>query len=276
MIGAEGSRLRTLTWTPSGETVGRVLLVHGFTEHAGRYDHVARYLAARGLAVLAFDLRGHGESEGPRGRLRSFDLLVEDVGLARDVAVRRLPGEGPPLLYGHSLGGLTVLRYLQTRRPSTPGAVLSAPWLRTAVEIPGWMRLAVRVLLRWAPDLTLTNREVDAHRLTRDPAMQEAFVSDPLVHHRISPRLFHEVEEAQGRALEGGVDPAIPVLVLLPGDDRLADPEATARWAASVGGAHVTVRRLEGFLHEPHNDIGREVVLETLASWALARTGAWP
>lgn len=271
MVGAGGSRLRTLSWTPGAEVVGRALLVHGLTEHAGRYGHVARALTNRGIAVLAFDLRGHGESEGPRGRLRSFDLLVEDVHRAREVATARLPGEGPPVLYGHSLGGLILLRYLQTYRPSTPGAVLSAPWLGTAVAIPWWKRKAVDLLLRWAPDMALSSGEVEATLLTRDPAMQRAYAEDPLVHHRLSPRFFREVESAQSRALEQGIDASIPTLVIVPCDDGLVDAERTVRWAESVQGGHVTVVRLEGVRHEPHNDVGREEVLETLGSWIRRR-----
>lgn len=276
MVGADGSRLRTLGWSPESDTVGRVLLIHGLSEHAGRYDHVARHLTARGLAVFAFDLRGHGESEGRRGQLRAFDLLVDDVHLAREAAERGLSGQGAPVLFGHSLGGLVLLRYLQMYRPATPGAVLSAPWLGTAVEIPWWKRRLADLLLRWAPDLTLSNPDVDAGRLTRDPVMQEAWEQDALVHHRISARLFHEVEGAQARALEQGVDPSIPTLVLVPTDDRLADADRTLRWAESVDGGHVTVTRLEGFRHEAHNDVGREDMLETLTSWILARTGAGP
>ncbi|HSR42869.1 MAG TPA: alpha/beta fold hydrolase, partial [Longimicrobiales bacterium] len=227
MVGAGGSRLRTLAWIPPGDARGRVLLVHGFTEHAGRYDHVARYFASRDLAVLAYDQRGHGESEGRRGRLPSFELLLEDLHRARDEALAGLPGDGPPVLYGHSLGGLVVLRYLQNDPPTTPAAVLSAPWLGMAAEIPWWKRLAANLLLRWAPDATFASREVTARGLTRDEALQDAYVRDPLVHHRISARLFDEVETAQRRALEEGVDPAVPVLVLVPGDDPIVDSALT-------------------------------------------------
>lgn len=273
MVGAAGGQLRTLVWAPAGEPSGRVLIVHGLGEHGGRYRHVARTLTERGFGVLAFDLRGHGESEGRRGVLGSFDELLEDLHLAREVAERRLPGEAPPFLYGHSLGGLIVLRYLQTYRPRTPGAVLSAPWLGTAVVIPWWKKVAARLLLRIAPDTPLSSDEIDATVLTRDPAMQEAWARDPLVHHRLSPRSFQEVQDAQARALEQGIDPAVPTLVLVPTADGLADHRLTLRWARAVKGGHVSVVPLEGFRHEPHNDVSREEVLETVVSW-LAGLGA--
>ncbi|HEX3607909.1 MAG TPA: alpha/beta hydrolase, partial [Candidatus Dormibacteraeota bacterium] len=42
-----------------------VQITHGIAEHSGRYDRLARYLAAEGCVVYALDLRGHGETAGP-------------------------------------------------------------------------------------------------------------------------------------------------------------------------------------------------------------------
>jgi alpha-beta hydrolase superfamily lysophospholipase len=271
MVGVGGEHLRTLIWEPGGDLSGKVVIVHGLGEHAGRYVHVARHLAGRGFGVLGFDLRGHGESEGRRGVLGSFDELMEDLHLARDVAERRLSGETPPFLYGHSLGALVVIRYLQTYRSRTPGAVLSAPWLRTAVDIPWWKRAAARLLLPVAPDTPLSSSELDPTLLSGDPAVQEAWLRDPLVHHRLSPGSFHEILGAQARALEQGIDPAVPTLVLVPTEDGLTDGRVSMEWARAVKGGHVSVVELDGFRHEPHNDLGREEVLDTIASWLADR-----
>ena len=151
-VGAEGVHLRSYRWEARGRARGTVLIVHGFSEHAGRWEPVASHLAAAGFNVLAFDLRGHGRSEGEHGRLGSFDHLIEDTHRARETALQSFPGSGLPFLYGHSLGALAVLRYVQTYRPETPGVLLSAPWLKTAVPIPLWKRIAARVLGIVAPD----------------------------------------------------------------------------------------------------------------------------
>jgi len=266
MVGGEGFLLRTLTWQPRGDVLGRVLVVHGLGEHAARYGHVAEYLAARGFGVVAFDLRGHGMSEGRRGSLRSFDLLVEDVDAAREFTERRLPGDAPVFLYGHSLGGLVVLRYLQSRQPPSSGVVLSAPWLGTTREVPRWMRLGIAVLLRVLPDRPLVNPRSDPGVLTRDRDARKAFLDDPLVHHKLSPRFFDEVEKAQVLALAEPVDSAVPVLLLAPMDDGLVDTGVTLAWAEATG-APIDVRRLEGTRHEPHNDVGRDEVLASVGAW---------
>ena len=113
-VGAEGVQLRSYRWEAKGRAKGMVLIVHGFSEHAGRWERVARHLTAADFNVFAFDQRGHGRSEGEHGRLGSFDHLVGDLDRARERALESFPGSAPPFLYGHSLGALVVLRYVQT------------------------------------------------------------------------------------------------------------------------------------------------------------------
>ena len=62
----DGLTLYTQRWTPARDVRAIVLLVHGYAEHCGRYDHVAGTFVDQGAAVYAYDQRGHGRSEGPR------------------------------------------------------------------------------------------------------------------------------------------------------------------------------------------------------------------
>lgn len=269
VMGSGGIQLRSLRWE-AREPRARVLIVHGLGEHAGRYAHVGRALAERGLSVLAYDQRGHGESGGRRGHLSSFEVLVEDLHQVRSAAERGGSPEEPLFLYGHSMGGLVLIRYLQSYRPGTPGVVLSAPWLETAVEIPWWKRAAVDLLRRLAPDLALKT-EVEPELLTRDPAMQRAYEEDPLVHHRISTALFDHVREAQGRALAEGLPASTATLVLAPGADEVTDVKVTEEWAEALGGDDVEIWRLEEARHEPHNEPDRAALLQRIADWMDAR-----
>ncbi|WP_313067925.1 serine aminopeptidase domain-containing protein, partial [Achromobacter animicus] len=76
-----------------------IYLLHGLSEHAGRYDRLARWLTARGWTVGAHDHRGHGRSGGHPATLRDQEDLVTDaVDRLQDwtQACRR-----PPILLGH-------------------------------------------------------------------------------------------------------------------------------------------------------------------------------
>ncbi|MSR36837.1 MAG: alpha/beta hydrolase [Gemmatimonadetes bacterium] len=270
-IAAEpGIQLRLLRWDPPAPR-GSVLVVHGFGDHAGRYRDVARVLGSRGLAVAAYDQRGHGGSPGRRGDAPGFASFLTDLDRVWEHALLVLPA--PQFLYGHSFGGLVVMRWVQTRGAKPRGVVLSAPWLATRLKVPRWKLLAGRVLLRVAPALTIASGSDRPELLTRDPARAAQYVADPLVHHSISARFHDDAEREQARALEEGW-PDLPTLLVLPGDDRLVDAEVARRWAERHPVVAVLVR--DGGRHELHNDIDLDQALGEVADWIEGRLAPEP
>ncbi len=106
---ADGLALQLREW-PCERPHGSVLIVHGLGEHIGRYLHVAQHLNDWGWNVIGYDQRGHGASEGPRGRLAAADDLLLD--LSRVIDAVRAAHDGPLVLLGHSLGGLVAARFV--------------------------------------------------------------------------------------------------------------------------------------------------------------------
>ena len=56
-----------------------VVLVHGYGEHMGRYEHVAQALIARGSDVVGPDHMGHGQSPGEPALVEDFEPIVDDL-----------------------------------------------------------------------------------------------------------------------------------------------------------------------------------------------------
>ena len=109
-------------WLPPSAVGRRSLVVHGYAEHSGRYEELGAWFAARGLAVHAYDQRGHGRSEGARCHVDRFGDYLDDL----DRVLARVRDEHPELpcvLVGHSMGGLVVCAYLADRRPAVAAAV---------------------------------------------------------------------------------------------------------------------------------------------------------
>jgi len=263
--GADGVTLRTWSWQVE-DPRGRIQLTHGLSEHLGRYREVAGELVRAGWSVFGHDHRGHGESEGRRGILRDFDHLLTDLARVRDRADELAPGPGAPLLLGHSLGGLVALRYLQTAAEPPPRVVISAPWLRTRVVLPLWQRIAARTLRYLAPEFVM-RRALDTTLLTRDRERGDAYRDDPTVHRCGSAGLLAEVERAQADALSAGVPEGCHVLLVVPLDDQVTDPDRTLEWAAGVDAERIRVMRLPGGRHEPFQDTDRATVLRALVEW---------
>jgi len=127
---ADGTQLALHRWTVAPASAkGVVLIVHGASEHAARYDRFARYLNANGYAVYAMDLRGHGNTRLGSGALLdagpdAWNRMVEDQKWLRDLIAREYPGKKVVLL-GHSMGSAIAQDYMTRYGTSVDGYILS-------------------------------------------------------------------------------------------------------------------------------------------------------
>ncbi|OIO94528.1 MAG: lysophospholipase [Anaerolineae bacterium CG2_30_64_16] len=268
---ADGLRLYAQAWEPDTTPAAVVCLVHGLGEHGGRYAHVAAALTAAGYALLGFDLRGHGKSEGPRGHAPSYDILMDDIGRLLDEAAARYTDK-PRFLYGHSLGGNLVINYSLRRKPDLAGVIATGPALRTATPPPAWKLALGKILYKIQPGMQMANG-LDRDGLARDPAVVRAYASDPLVHDRISARLALDMLQAGEWALAHATEFPLPLLLVHGTADRLTSSKATQEFAAQAPG-DVTLKLWEGFYHETHNEPEKAEVLGFMIDWLRAHTPA--
>jgi alpha-beta hydrolase superfamily lysophospholipase len=262
---ADGTKLAYRAWPKAGAKIS-FAVVHGLGEHSRRYERFAMGMARHGFATFAVDLRGHGKSAGRRGHIDSWSQWVDDA--AAFIAHVEGVVEGEVVPVGHSFGGPVVLSaVLAGKLPHTTRFILSSPALRLKAKVPGWKVALSKVTSVLAPKLTLDN-EVDAGTLSRIPGVVEAYRTDPLVHNKISSRLYAEWGRACTGILEHAGEIKLPFLILAGTDDRLVDPagsEELHRLTAAVS----ELRLLEGRYHEPFNDIGSEEVFAVIADWLL-------
>ncbi len=264
-VAADGLRLFVRGWRPAGEARAAVLLVHGYAEHSGRYQHVAAYLTGQGCAVHAMDLRGHGRSEGRKGYIGSYQTLLEDLGgYFRTVRAERA-GQAHFVL-GHSVGGALALLFAAQHQEELSGVIASAAALSAGEAIPAYLIAAVRLLSRVAPRLPLI--PLEAGTISKDPAVQAAYDADPLnyrgrVYARTGAQLL-ALAEAARRAIP---QISIPALVLHGGADSLIDPGGTEEIYGLLGSVDKTCRIYEGLCHEIFNEPEREEVLREVVDW---------
>ena len=258
----DGTPILLRRWAPAGTPWASVVLVHGIAEHSGRYEGVGGWLAAAGLEVVGFDLRGFGASGGRRAYVDRWSQIHDDVA---DRVIAALAGAGsrPVVLWGHSLGGLIALGYCvaDPPRPLPDALVLSAPAI--ASSTPGWQRVMARVLTRLAPTLPVKNA-FDGSVLSRDPSVGERYLADALNYHSTTARLGAEAlaEQVRVRAALGRLK--VPTFVYHGEDDRLV-PTASSEGLAEVPGT--TRRTWPGLRHESHNEPEGEDVIAAAVTW---------
>jgi len=261
----DGTRLAFRAW-PVANASTTFAVVHGLGEHSGRYERFARGMAPFGMATYALDLRGHGKSDGPRGHIDSWNQWVDDTAaFVAHVQSQTKTGEVVPL--GHSFGGVVMLSTVRSRKLTGDirRFVLSSPALKLKASVPAWKTSAARLMSRIAPRLALDN-EVDASTVSRIPEIVSAYVSDPLVHRKISSRLYAEWRRAADENLQHAAEIPLPFLILAGTDDRLIDPAGSQDLHARTPGKS-ELKMLEGRYHEPFNDLGSDDVFAAIAEW---------
>lgn len=260
-IMADGTELHARTWEHP-EPAATVLVIHGVSEHVGRWEHVAEFFVDQGFEVHSYDQRAHGRSGDGVLDVESFELFIDDV--AHTIAAIRQEGR-PLVLYGHSMGGLVAASHAQSSHDQADLLVLSAPSLVASVPVP--LKAAAKILGRFAPMLAITSPIEKAH-LSRDPAVGEAYVSDPLVYLKGTTRFGKSLFEAMDRARSAIDRIRIPTLVVHGAEDEIVPPRASAPLAAVAG---VERRVFPGLRHEMHNEPESDEVLGFVAEWIKAR-----
>ena len=263
IVGERGRRLHVRLWAPpEGRRLVRapVVLVHGYAEHAGRYDHVGAAFAISGATAWAMDLRGHGRSEGPRANIERLEWALADL----DQLVGRAGSE--VVMFGHSLGGALAAAYAATRPGKVRALVLSAPALHL-VSRPRWQVWPVRALATIAPGTGVARVPPDG--LSRDPVVVESFAADPLVWHGRAPaRTVIEMYRAGCVAYRAAGQLTVPMLVLHGEADPIVPVSSSREFFAAVAAPDKELLVLPGFRHEPHQELGREAAIARVVQWA--------
>lgn len=267
----DGARLYTRDWIPDGNPRAWVFLVHGLGDHCARYDHVAAKFAANGIHMLGFDLRGHGRSDGKRGHIQSYDLILQDIDHFLS-EISNQAGNLPVYLYGHSLGGGIVLYYAIQRRPAIRGVISTGPSLEPGEPVSP-VKLAIgKTLYSLVPKFTMANG-LDLPYLSRDRSVVDAYLADPLVTRMVSARLGLDLINTGNWLMEHAAEVNFPLLLMQGGDDHLVSPAATKEFAKNVPQQWITFRLWENLFHEIHNEFEKDQVIQMMVDWMLEKNG---
>jgi len=259
-----GPLLLRRAWLPP-EPWAALLVVHGYAEHSGRYEELGAWFGARGLAVHAYDQRGHGRSEGVRCHVDRFSEYLDDL----DGVLARVRDEHPllpVLLLGHSMGGLVVISFLAERRPPVAAAVTSGALLALGPDVSRVRALAARGLRRLVPRLALGSG-LDPRGLSRDPDVVRRYVEDPLVHRTMTAGLGAAILETVPRTAERAFDVQVPMLLLHGADDPMCPAAGSAAFHGRLRVPGSAFKSYPALRHEIFNEPEREQIFEDVRAW---------
>ena len=257
-------------WRPAraAALAGAVHILHGWADHARRYDGLGSLLADHGYLVHADDHRGHGQTGlsapnglgdlGPRG-------MNGVVGAVRAVTKRlRSDAGGVPLfLIGHSWGAVIAQRLIRHPDAGLRGCVMSG-----STYAPGLSRKPGN------PNEAFPDARTPHDWLCSKPEVVSAYLDDPLCGFSPYPAKGW-VALLAGR--DENIPPGLSVLILNGSEDPIGGTEGGTRLARhyrEVGIRDVTFRSFEGARHEILLDTCGLQACQQILDWLIQRSTA--
>ncbi|MDR1931991.1 MAG: alpha/beta hydrolase [Spirochaetales bacterium] len=272
-----------------------LLILHGMAEHIGRYRDFAGFLAAKGVEVYGFDLRGHGRTAelcGDAGFLtlnRGWDALVKDIDVWIDFI--REENQGTPVfLLGHSLGSFLARSYASSYGQKLSGLILSGtgsvPKIRGAC-----LRLAAKISDeingRKEPSTLLFRfifrmyaRSVQRRRcrfdwLSRDGKIVDAYMADPLCGRPLPTGFMYDFLKAAAKLNKAAVinktPRNLPVYIFSGSEDPVGNfsrgVSEVYKEYQKAGVCGITLKLYSGGRHEMLNETNRGEVYRDVFAW---------
>ncbi len=267
--GVDGHDIFRCRWLPEGDVRACLTLVHGYAEHCGRYKAFVDEMLAMGIAVYAYDQRGHGQSGGKMGYISSFRGLLPELIRVLRWASEEHPGK-PRILFGHSMGGALAALAAAEAPNRIDLCVVSGPPLKVSDDISPLLQKIAGFMGTITPKLPAS--KLDPDRVSRDPAVVRAYEQDPLVYHGMIPaRSGQQLLNIGSEVLPQAHKIECPLLVLHGSEDCVAVPAGSEALVAQVSSTDKTLKFYAGLFHEILNEPEQEAVRADIRDWLNQR-----
>lgn len=268
---ADGRKIFTYRWLPSGPVRGVLQISHGMGEHALRYRKPLQPLLDAGIAIYANDHRGHGRTATNKSELGDFGAagfagLVDDMARLTKVARGEHPGMKLVLL-GHSMGSFAAQIYVVEHSALIDGLVLSGSAAFDLLQAPrGGLRSV-------GEGMGKTRTPFDW--LSRDETEVDAYIADPLCGFTVDDASRNSMFAAGAVAVDpkqlAKIRKDLP-LYIFAGDKDPINADLTRltplveRYRAA-GISDITTDFYHDGRHEMLNETNRDDVVRNLRNW---------
>jgi alpha-beta hydrolase superfamily lysophospholipase len=259
ILSQDGLKLRGICFIPK-ESKKTILLVHGLGEHSGRYSHVMEYFAEKEIAIVAFDLRGHGKSEGQRGHFPNQYLADDDINRMMRFAKDLIP-ENEIYGFGQSMGANLLLAATMRNSFQCKGLVLASGWFGLAFKPPAWKVILAKMVNVLAGNIALES-EINPNELSNDREVAKNYINDEWVQKKISARLYAIVQNNIAYVFQHAATFKTPVFIYHGSNDKITSGEKSLQLSQLMKN-NANFKLFNGLKHECHNEKNyREVLKE--------------
>lgn len=274
-----------------------LLIVHGMSEHSGRYADFAQFLADNGIAVATYDQLGHGKTVKTKDELGFFgsehpvQSLLKDVIIMADALKARHP-DVPHLIMGHSMGSFIVRTVLKHHAQDFAGAILMGT--AEANPLVNVLLPLNKIMAKAAPKKPNTvfsdvmnkvlNSKLDNRIsssqfawLSENPASIEAYEADPLTGFTFTNNgfmtLFTLMQTGLNKDWASTLTKNFPMLFVSGESDPIGNMGKGVRNVVSnlknKNFSNVNAKLYPNMRHEPLHEQQNSVVYQDILDWIL-------
>lgn len=268
---ADGTKIFTYRWLPSGPVRGVLQIAHGMGEHSLRYRKPLQLLLDAGIAIYSNDHRGHGKTAPSKQALGEFGpggfgALVDDMAQLSRIIRRENPGK-KLILIGHSMGSFAAQIYVVKHSDLIDGFILSGSAAIDMLQAPrgglaamGSATAKPRTPFDW---LSCDDKEVDV------------YIADPLCGFTVSEASLKSMFAAGAPAADfeaiAAIRKDLPFYIFA-GDKDPVNADMTRMWPLveryrKAGIKDVATDFYAGGRHEMLNETNRDEVVTNLKNW---------
>ncbi|PHM38677.1 lysophospholipase L2 [Xenorhabdus mauleonii] len=251
-----------------------IIIFHRGHEHSGRLQHVVDELDLPDVPMFAWDARGHGKTEGPRGYSPSMGTSIRDVDeFVRFISTQyRIPMKNIVVI-GQSVGAVLVSAWVHDYAPKIRAMILAAP----AFDIKLYVPFAVQglQLMQKARGLFFVNSYVKAKFLTHDEARVASYNNDPLITREIAVNILLELYQTAGRVVKDAGAITVPTQLFISGSDYVVNHKSQHQFYQQLNTPIKEKHIMEGFYHDTLGEKDRHLVFAKIRTF-IERTFAIP
>ncbi len=266
---AEGYDIAVRVYGQTGSKTP-VVMTHGLQSHSGWFAQSAARMAAQGHPVYAVDRRGSGLSQGPRGDMKAFDEMIDDLLVVADyIAERR--GVSDFFLLGHCFGAIPATAFAIRHPDRIEGLILTTPAFYTHTNLPLSQRLRILFSRSGQRDFLLPDPLPPSEFTELAPF--EAFIrSDPLALRAATGDFYFQVHRARKFVRANTAKIEMPVFMAIAGEDPISDNRRNIRFFENLPADDKMMVNYEDARHILEFSPERERFLKDLVFWLARET----
>lgn len=247
-----------------------VIMTHGLQSHSGWFAQSAARMADRGFPVYAVDRRGSGLSEAPRGDMKAFGEMIDDL-LAVTDHVKARHGAAKIFLVGHCFGAIPATAFAIRHPDRIKGLILTTPGIYTLTDLPFSQKLRIFFSRSGQRDFLMPD-PLDPGEFTELPPFEVFIRSDPLALRAATGDFYYQVHRARKYIRANTDQIEMPVFMAIAGEDPISDNHRNIRFFENLPADDKMVVNYEDARHVLEFSPEKDRFLADLVFWLARET----